>query len=370
MSDGSESGNTYAGAVPAGKHCVREKTKGKGCLVVGVLVAAGFLVFSLCFVVFIFFSLAFVSGIGSGLSGVAALSGVREDYLSGNMFSGNKVAVIDITGVISSFEAAWSGSGVANSGVIVSQIQNAASDYRVKALVLRLNTPGGEVTASDEIHHELMTLREVHGKPVVSYMGAVAASGGVYVAVASDYIVANRHTTTGSIGVIAQVYNYVELFKKVGLETETYSSGKMKDLLSGSRERTPEEVLLVQELIDGIYTDFVRIVADGRSSLSVEKIRDTALGDGRILTGSQALECGLVDSLGYFEDAVEKAASLASLEEDDYMVVSYSQKVGILDLLGRLESGSNKLSVELPGMPSGGSAAQSFGRFFFLPSNH
>ncbi|MBN1864682.1 MAG: signal peptide peptidase SppA [Victivallales bacterium] len=355
------------GKVMPGKSESKGSTR-KGCVFSAAFVAAGLLLCVFAFVFLVFFSLA-VAIRGSGVFSPAGYSGIRENYESGDFLSANKIAVIDIAGVISSFETSWTASGVANSGIIVSQIRNAALDGNVKALVLRLNTPGGEVSASDEIHHELKILREETGKPVVSYMGTTAASGGVYVAVASDYIVANKHTTTGSIGVIAQVYNYLELFKKVGLHTETYSSGNMKDFLSGSRERTEEEIILMQKLIDEIYNDFVRIVAEGRPALSVEDISDTALGDGRILSGSQALEWGLVDSVGYFEDAVEKAAALASLGED-YKVVSYSRQIGIMDILGRLQSGGSKLSVELPGVPLGGGAAQSFGRFFFLPADY
>lgn len=310
--------------------------------------------------------ISFASSGGSGsMPTLSHTQNFTEEFSSGSYFSSNKIAVININGVITNADGGFS-SNFANPQLIGSQIKTAAADNNVKAVILLLNTPGGEVTAADNIYHELMKLRKNTGKPVIAYMGSVAASGGVYIAVASDYIVANKLTTTGSIGVIAQTYNYVELFDKVGLKAETYTSGPMKDLLNGARPRTEEEIKIMQNIIDEVYDDFVKIVANGRPKLTVDKIKNTYIGDGRILTGKQALECGLVDSLGYFEDAVKKAIKLGSIPENDYKVVKYQRKLGLADLLF-MEAKDNKIKVELPGVPLKTQLPEN-GKFFFLPT--
>lgn len=339
---------------------------GNGCIWWGIGIFSMFFIMGIC-ITFVAILISMISSGSSGsISPLAQASGFTEEFESGRFFSSNKIAVININGVITNVDGGWS-SSVANSEQICAQIKTAAADKAVKAVILRLDTPGGEVTAADNIYHQIMKLRRETCKPVVASMGSVAASGGVYVAVAADYIIANKLTTTGSIGVIAQTYNYVELFKKVGLKAETYTSGPMKDLLNGARPRTEEEIEIIQGIIDEVYSDFVKIVAEGRPKLTEEKIRGSVIGDGRIFSGRQALAYGLVDSLGYYEDAVKRAIKMASIPENDYQVVRYSRRMGILDLFTKLQGGDTKIKVELPGSSIQSELPKS-GKFFLLPT--
>ena len=339
--------------------------KKKGCLwwAVGIFL---FLFFGggLLMLIAIFASiLSFVEGKTSFPTMNPAYAAIKETVTQGNSFSSNKIAVIDISGVISNAEESWGGT-IANSTFICNQLSKAADDPEVKAVILRLNTPGGEVTAADMIYHEVKKFREQTGKPVVVCMQSVAASGGVYIAVASDYIIANKLTTTGSIGVIAEGYNYTELFKKIGLKAEVYKSGPMKDLMNGARPRTPEEKRIMNEFIGEVYNDFVKVVAEGRPKLTVERIKNTPIGDGRFYSGRKALEYGLVDSLGYFEDSVDKAAAMAGIK--DYKVVVYQQMTGLAALLMNMKSSPKTIKVALPGAAQGIELPKS-GKFFLLP---
>ena len=169
---------------------------------------------------------------------------LEEEYVEGKRGEDlPKIAVINIRGIIASGEDAFS-SGTADPKQIRTRIRRAATDPKVHALIVNLNTPGGEVVASDEIYTEIKRFRIQTGKPAVAMMNTMAASGGYYVAAACSPIVANKLTLTGSIGVIISTCNYRGLFDKLGLQTEVYTSGKMKDMLNGSRARTPEEILL------------------------------------------------------------------------------------------------------------------------------
>ena len=343
----------------------KTKKSKNGCIWWGVGIFAMIFIIG-CGIMFIAILISMASsGSSSGLSTLTKNSTFTEEFESGSRFASNKIAVINITGIITNADAGWSNS-IANSDFICAQVKAAADDNAVKAIILRLNTPGGEVTAADNIYHQIIKLRNETSKPVIASMGSVAASGGVYIAVAADYIIANKLTTTGSIGVIAQTYNYVDLFKKVGLKAETYTSGPMKDLLNGARPRTEEEIEIIQEIIDEVYSDFVKIVAEGRPKLTEKKIRETVVGDGRIFSGKQALKYGLVDALGYYEDAVNKAAAMASLPKDNYQVVRYSRRISFLDIF-KMQGGDTKIKVELPGSPLK-SEMPANGKFFFLPA--
>ena len=256
--------------------------------------------------------------------------------------SGNgkaKIAVIDVYGMIYSGTAPSSKSSP--SGPLISQIEKARKDPDVKAVVLDMNTPGGEVTATDEAHHALKKLRE-DGKPVVTCMRAIAASGGYYLAAGTDHIVANRLTLTGSVGVIIGGYNYAELLDKIGLESELYIGGEMKDVLNMARERTPEEIALIQGLVDETYDEFVKVVAAGRT-LSEADVKDQI--GARIFSGAQALDLQMVDELGYFDDAVEAARKLADIEEPAVVRYGYIPSLG--SLLFGMAANDAKPVVEL-----------------------
>ncbi|MFH1258279.1 MAG: signal peptide peptidase SppA [Elusimicrobiota bacterium] len=193
---------------------------------------------------------------------------------------------------------------------IVRKLHSIRENKSVKAVVLRINSPGGSVAAVQEIYKEVMELRK-EKKVVVASMGDVAASGGYYIASAADKIVANPGTITGSIGVIMEFGNLAELFRKIGVNIEVIKSGKYKDISSFSRSITEEEKLILQGLINDAYEQFVQSIVQGRK-MDETKVRN--LADGRIFTGSQALREGLVDSLGNFEEAIALAAQLANIK--------------------------------------------------------
>jgi protease-4 len=192
-------------------------------------------------------------------------------------------------------------------------LQQAADDPNVQAVVLRVSSPGGGVVASDEIYRAILAFE----KPVVISMGDIAASGGYYIACGADYVFAHPATLTGSIGVISQFPNIEELMDDVGVEVLVITSGPTKDIGSLFREMTPEEQSIWEAIIDETYEDFVAIVADGRG-LPLETVRDVA--DGRVYTGQQALELGLVDELGTLEDAIARAAELGGIEGEPQII--------------------------------------------------
>jgi protease-4 len=227
----------------------------------------------------------------------------QEVYVSGEKSSQDKIAMIDLVGII--FGQNNGGDSMVEE--VQGKLKQALETDAVKAIVVRIDSPGGEVKASDDLYRALVAAREK--KPVVVYMDSVAASGGYYAAMGANYIVASDLTITASIGVILQTINYGELAGKIGLKTLTFKSGKMKDLLSPTREMTPEEQLYVQGLIDETYGKFVGIVAKERR-LPEAELRE-GVADGRIVSGNQALAAKLVDALGTLEDAITKAEELS-----------------------------------------------------------
>ncbi len=255
-----------------------------------------------------------------------------------------KVVIIEVTGVI------YQGNAVArdhtSSDSIISQIRKAGRDENVKGVVLDMNTPGGAVTATDEIHHELLKLRK-KGKRVVTCMRTVAASGGYYLAAGTDYIIANRLTLTGSIGVIIGGYNYHGLFKRLGIKSEIYKSGKFKDLLNMGKPRNDEEIKLLQEMVDETYLEFATIVAEGRN-MNLGDVTTGVIGDAGIFSGRKAQSLGLVDELGFLEDAIKKAKELGNARAAS--VVRYQPRHSIADLFSSLKT--DILSEVLPGKPT------------------
>jgi protease-4 len=235
---------------------------------------------------------------------------------SGISLSNDKIAVISIQGVLTS------------SAETIREFKKYEEDEDVKALVLRIDSPGGTVVAAQEIYEEIQKLRE--NKVVLASMGNVAASGGYYVASATEEIVANPGTLTGSIGVISEYPNIEQLMKKVGLRSEVMKSGRFKDLGNPTREMTEEERQLLQNLIDNIHMQFIRDVALGRGR-TVEEIKP--LADGRVFTGEQAKENGLVDRLGNFQDALDRAAELAGIEGKPVIIYPEEKRKKIWEYL-------------------------------------
>jgi len=203
-----------------------------------------------------------------------------------------------------------------------------AKDDSVKAIVLRLNTPGGGVAPSQEIYEEV---RKVRGKKaIVVSMGAVAASGGYLIACAADKIFANPGTITGSIGVIMKFVNVEDLTEKIGLKGFVVKSGEFKDIGSPIRKMKPEERRLLQSVIDNVHSQFIDSVAEGRKLARDDVL---AIADGRIFSGEQAKELGLVDSLGNLEDAVAEAGKMAKIEGEPRVVTPPKKKFSIFELL-------------------------------------
>jgi len=243
--------------------------------------------------------------------------------------------------------------------IIRAQLKRAEEDPRVKAVLLKVDSPGGEVLASDEIYHALDQFQNKTRKPVIVSMGSLAASGGYYVSAPCQWIVANDLTITGSIGVIMHSWNYRALMNKVGLQPETYKSGKFKDMLSGEREPNdipPEEREMVQSLINETYQKFKSAVADGRKQAQqANKGKGRPLdpkwsdyADGRVLSGTKAYDLGFVDQLGNFEDAVARARTLAGISAAN--LVEYQQRYELSDLLrlfGKSEGANQVIKVDL-----------------------
>ncbi len=242
----------------------------------------------------------------------------------------NKIAVIDLRGIISYDMEGYLGDTMVDD--IVLRLRQARADQNVKAIVLRVDSPGGEVNASDVLYTELKRVRDGDSKrgpiPVVCHFMSVAASGAYYAAMGTSYIVANEMTITGSVGVIMQSLEYRGLFDKIGLQMHTFKSGKFKDLLSGSRALTQEEIDYVQKFVMETYDKFAGIVARERN-LDIEALKKGP-ADGRILSGPQALNLRFVDQLGYFEDALEKAKELAGIKQAK--VIRYEAPISLARL--------------------------------------
>lgn len=234
---------------------------------------------------------------------------------AGLMF-GDKVGVLEVKGVI------------ANVQPTIEELAKFRRDGSVKAVVVRIESPGGGVSPSQELYQEIR--RTVREKPVVVSMGSVAASGGYYIACAAQKIYANPGTITGSIGVILQFTNFEELLRKIGFRMEVVKSGPYKDVGNPGREMTAEEKAYLQEMVDNVHQQFVRDVARGRG-MKVEKVREVA--DGRIFTGEQAMELGLVDELGNLKDAINAAAKMAAIEGEPKIVYPEKEKKSVFDYL-------------------------------------
>ena len=215
------------------------------------------------------------------------------------------------------------------------QVENLKDNDQIRGVVLRIDSPGGAVAPTQELYRELLRLREV--KPVVTSMGTVAASGGYYLSCATDWIICNPGTITGSIGVIMEFTNVGVLLEKIGIATKTIKSGKFKDTGNPSREMTAEEERLLMDMIMDTYDQFVEAVLTQRQ---MDEVSVKPYFDGRILTGRQAMEIGLVDELGNINDALAKASEMAGLSETPEQIYEPEKdKPGLIGILfGRAAS--------------------------------
>lgn len=279
--------------------------------------------------------LAFIIGI-SMLGALFIGPKVKQSKLAGD-----KIAIIYVDGMIVGGRGQV---GLFTEGggtdYLIRQLHSARDDASVKAVVLRINSPGGTVPASQEVGEELKKLRAT-GKPVITSMADMAASGGYWLAACTDKIYANPSTITGSLGVYMPYSNWEELYKKIGVRQEKIKSGPHKDILSPDRPLTDEERAIIQVMVDDMYNQFVEVIAEGRH-LDPAKVRQ--LADGRIYTGRQAKEAGLVDELGNMYDAIDGAAAMVGIQGKPELV-EYGKMNAIEALLGAQDSANSEQVV-------------------------
>ena len=228
----------------------------------------------------------------------------------------NKILLIDISGIISSEKKKSLVDMDAGPDMVArvkEELDKAAEDDRIKAVILKINSPGGTVTASDIIYKEILKFKQKTGAHVTASLMDIAASGGYYIACASDTIVAHPTTVTGSIGVIAMKFNVKGLMDKLGVQNDSIKSGDMKDILSPFRPMTADERTVIQNIIDSLQTQFMEAVVHGRKELSLDELKP--LADGRVFTAKQALDAQLIDDIGYLDDAIEITKKELNLKE-------------------------------------------------------
>ncbi len=330
-------------------------TKKSGCLLI-VLFAA------VCGSMFL--NLILLAALGTG--GSTSMAGVRvltpkvfeERILVDGTHSSAKVVVIPLEGVIAFGEAGSLGDAMVDD--LKTAFEQAANDKDVKAVVLQVDSPGGEITASDVLYDAVCRL--ARSKPVVVYFNSIGASGAYYAACGANWIMCNDTTFTGSIGVIISTLNYRDLFGKVGLQSVVFKSGKFKDMLNGGREMSPEEQEYVQGLVMQSYDRFVGIVARSRK-LDEKSLREGP-ADGRILSGTDAYAVKLVDQLGYIEDAYDKAAEMGDAK--GAQVVRYERTYSLARFFRLFGESRTQAKIEIDLLPQRVQLAP--GRIYLLPS--
>ncbi len=292
----------------------------------------------------------------------------------------DKIVVLDISGVISGQAINYEGLTMVDH--FKDQLDRAAGDDRVKAIVLRMDSPGGEVLASDDIYKAMRAFQLTNDIPVVTVMGSLAASGGYYISAASRWIVANELTITGSIGVIFHGYNYRGLMDKFGVRPDVVKSGKLKDMFSGEKrpeDELPEEKAILNDMVGESFRRFKSVIREGRGwsaelngKEQITGYRDLAanwedFADGRIMSGSTALGLGLVDELGDFDTAVARAKVLAGIESANLVAYALPPSFGdLFSLFGQAKSQTMK--VEIGGLDLSPKLQQ--GRLYFISPLH
>jgi protease IV len=278
--------------------------------------------------------------VAAGIRSAGGETRIREQYVSGKQGAEYKVAILSIEGVITSGE-----------GLFKRQLDQAYRDYHdgnLKALVLRVNSPGGTVSGSDYMLHHLQEFKKETNLPIVVSMGGMAASGGYYVSMAvgstpQPSIYAEPTTWTGSIGVIIPHYNFAGLMKEIGVEEDNVVSHHLKGMGSFARPMTPEEKDIFQGLVNEMFKHFKEVVQTGRPKFKQDQAALDELATGRIFTADQAVTNGLVDQIGFLEDAVDRAVQLAHVPADRVEVVRYKAEPTLVDSIlgGQAKSQSN-----------------------------
>lgn len=272
-------------------------------------------------------------------------------YAGKNADSADKIALIRVKGIILNSGAQWD--EIANANSISDQLYDAENNPSVKAIILFIDSPGGEISAVEKVYHRIEEVRK-HGIKVIALMDSVAASGGYYISAGCDRVIAGKLTITGSVGVIINSYKYYDLLGKIGVQDEVYKTGKFKDFLNPARPSTQQEQELVKNMLDESYDDFIQVVSRGRinsnGELTPEYIKKSAVGDGRIFSGQEALKLGLIDQLGYYDDAVDEAIKLSKMNKNNIQIISYEENIGFTDFIQRLLFEKFKLNVEIQGI--------------------
>ena len=283
------------------------------------LFAVGFVMFALLSVIFMpFLALMQPETFASLNEGV-----LPEKYVFGEKTATDKIAILSVSGTILGNE----------DGFVKKQIDSITKDKRVKAVVLRVVSPGGTISGSDYYLEQLKKMKSERKIPVVVSMGAMATSGGYYVAMVGDRLFAEQTTLTGSIGVIAPMYNLSELCQKIGVSSDPIVSGPMKGMGNITKPMSEEEKKIWQSLIDDSFNHFKAVVREGRANFAAQPEQLDTIATGQVYTANQALENGLIDEIGFLDDAIEYAIDKAGLNTNNCKVVKYTNRKGLMDVL-------------------------------------
>jgi len=304
----------------------RPRRRRTGCLIVILILLVGVAL------------LGFVLLGGLGFGSLGSSHRVREEYFSHNRFASDKVVIMTLDGVILSGE-----------GHVKRAIDRAKEDKKVKAIVLRVDSPGGTVSGSDYLYHYLRRLAQQRDIPIVVSMGSVAASGGYYVSMAvgstPESIFAEPTTWTGSIGVKIPHYDLSKLLADIGIKEDTIASHELKTMGSFAKPMTEEERKIFQALVDDSFGRFKQIIRDGRPEFAKDPKALDVLATGQVYTADQALANGLVDRIGFVEDAVDRAIELAGLDKSQVRVVRYKPETTLMSILSGSQSRTPSLDV-------------------------
>ncbi|MCY7851460.1 signal peptide peptidase SppA [Bacillus spizizenii] len=283
-------------------------------------------------------SMSFFESVKGAQTGLTSLTDESQEKTLENGSLSSKIAVLEVSGTIqdNGDSSSLLGSDGYNHRTFLKNLERAKGDKTVKGIVLKVNSPGGGVYESAEIHKKLEEIKKETKKPIYVSMGSMAASGGYYISTAADKIFATPETLTGSLGVIMESVNYSKLADKLGISFETIKSGAHKDIMSPSREMTKEEKNIMQSMVDNSYEGFIDVISEGRG-MSKSEVKKIA--DGRVYDGRQAKKLNLVDELGFYDDTIS-AMKKDHKDLKNASVISYEESFGLGSLFSM---GANKM---------------------------